>query len=99
MTIRTDFRLTGHSFRMSIQIINHWLKPSFRHFYITVEQDSVFRVYFLQSIVVAIGKTIILVQAYQVDRRKFFFYHLTRSIRGSIVGYINFRSLQAHQAR
>jgi GT2 family glycosyltransferase len=69
-------------------------QPSFCHLNITVKQDSVFRVYFLQSIVVAIGKTIILIQAYQVDRRKFFFYHLTRSIRGSIVGYINFRSLQ-----
>ena len=42
------------------------------HSHLWLKQDSVFRVYFLQSIVVAIGKTIILIEAYQVDRRKFF---------------------------
>ena len=62
-----------------------WLQPSLAHLDIRIQQHIEFCFYLLQSLVVAIGKTIILIQHYGLHRRAVVLYPHHRTVGRSII--------------
>jgi hypothetical protein len=93
--LKLIFVVIGHQLGLAsgylwvgIHILYQRLKPSWGNLHIGVEQYGILGIDGFESFVVAIGKTIVLVEGYSTHRRKRVSQELERMVGRAIVGYV-----------